>query len=265
MRILSPHRRGFTLLEVLLASIIAVIMMAALYVSIETQLREMDEGRSAVETSSLARALLNRITLDLTPSLAPPSPKLGTTSGSTSGSTSGTGSSENPEGVIDEAAPVVFSVGVTGDSTRVSIFLTKLNRQVIIPPEDGTGINSPSSDVRRIKYFRVADGGLARQEIRLVTSDAVDLEPESLDEFTTVIAEEVTDFELQYFDGTSWQSSWDGSEVGGDGKTPKGPPRAIEVRISLRDSFGRERPFRHVIALPTAPGDVTTNNTTTGP
>lgn len=275
MRVSTVDRRGFTLLEVMLASIITVLMMAALYVAIETQLREMDEGRAAVEQSSLARALFNRISLDLTPSLAPPTPKLssaGSSSASASssaGTSSGSGSSagsasgsDNPEGVIEEAPPVVFSIGVRGDSTRVSIFLSRLSRNVITPPSDGSGESLLLSDVTRITYFLAPEGGLARQEIRLVTSDAVDSAPEVLDESSVVIAEEVTDFELQYFDGSAWQSSWDGSETSTDGSTPKGPPRAIELRIGLRDSFGRIQEFRHVIALPAAPGDAATNTTT---
>lgn len=283
MRLHLPRRRGFTLLEVMLASVIAVIMMAALYVAIETQLREMDEGRAAVEQSTLARALFNRISLDLTPGLAPPAPKVaassgasgssasggsgggGGTSSGTGGGASGGGTSggtgaatgENPEGVIEEAPPVVFSIGVRGDSTRVSIFLTRLGRQVISPPDDGTGNPALLSDVTRITYFLVPEVGLARQELRLVTSDAVDSQPYDLDEFSTVIAEEVVDVQVAYFDGSSWQTSWDGSETSADGSTPKGPPRAIEFIVSLRDGTGRIRDYRHVIALPAAPGSGT--------
>lgn len=281
MRPLRSTRRGFTLLEVMLASVIAVIMMAALYVAIETQLREMDEGRAAVEQSTLARALFNRIHLDLAPGLAPPAPRLASSSsasgtsttggtassgtaggGATSGGTSAGGSSggsastgsENPEGVIEEAPPVVFSIGVRGDSTRVSIFLTRLGRQVISPPDDGTGNATLISDVTRITYFLIPEVGLARQELHLVTSDAVDSQPYDLDEFSAIIAEEVVDLQVAYFDGSTWQTSWDGSEASADGSTPKGPPLAIEFIVSLRDGTGRIRDYRHVIALPAAPG-----------
>ncbi len=286
MRRIGQSRRGFTLLEVMLASIIAVIMMAALYVAIEVQLREMEEGRAAVEQSTLTRALCSRIRMDLMPSLAPAAPTISNSAGAVSGATPGgstsggqmssgqsggpgspsggsssspTSGTESPEGVIEEAPPVKFSVGVRGDSTRIAVFVTRLEGQVISPPDDGTVTPSPLSDVRRITYFLVPDRGLARQEVRLVTSDAVDSDPYEVDELTTIIAEEVVDFQLAYFDGSSWQTSWEGSETSADGSTPKGPPRAIEILLSLREASGRIRDVRHVIALPAAAGDASSD------
>src|SRR5207249_7423270 len=45
------RRRGFTLLEVLLAAAIGVLLLAALYIAMEVQLNHARAGREAVEHS----------------------------------------------------------------------------------------------------------------------------------------------------------------------------------------------------------------------
>ena len=60
---------GFTLLEVILAVTIGLMLLGGLYVAMDTQLRQMEEGREVVENSSTGRALIIRISQDLTPSV----------------------------------------------------------------------------------------------------------------------------------------------------------------------------------------------------
>ena len=82
----SP-RPGFTLLEVLLASVIAVILLAALYVALDVTLLRTDVGREQVAGNDLARAIVNRMTADLTGVLGPMPPKSGGGSSSTAPTT----------------------------------------------------------------------------------------------------------------------------------------------------------------------------------
>src|SRR5436190_24364345 len=60
-------RRGFTLLEVLLASSLGLLILYGLYLAIDLQLRFAESGRSAVEQATLARSLLSRISADVAP------------------------------------------------------------------------------------------------------------------------------------------------------------------------------------------------------
>src|SRR5882672_4173861 len=76
-------RKGFTLLEVLLAAAIGVLLMGALYVAMQVQLDHAQAGRDAVEQSLLVRALLRRMSNDIAPSLGPALPN--TASGATAG------------------------------------------------------------------------------------------------------------------------------------------------------------------------------------
>src|SRR4051794_20608942 len=61
----SPVRGGFTLLEVVLAATIGVMLLAALYVSFDLYLGQVERGRRQVEQSTLVRSLFNRMDADL--------------------------------------------------------------------------------------------------------------------------------------------------------------------------------------------------------
>ncbi|MDA7980532.1 MAG: prepilin-type N-terminal cleavage/methylation domain-containing protein [Pirellulales bacterium] len=58
-------RAGFTLLELMLSMAISTIVIAALFMTIDLQLRIADEGRLEVEQAQLAHVILNRIADDL--------------------------------------------------------------------------------------------------------------------------------------------------------------------------------------------------------
>jgi hypothetical protein len=107
----------------------------------------------------------------------------------------------------------------------------------------------------------------------LVTSDdALNTFPPGVpDEASYIIAEEVKDLSFRYFDGTNWQTSWDGTQPGADGSTPMGPPVAIEITLGLAvPQAGKVEPkiqtYRHVVVLPTAnnptPVQITGSGTT---
>lgn len=244
------RRSGYTLLEVLLASAIAVIMMGALYTAIQVQIRQMDEGRNRVERTALARAIFHRMTQDIAPSLAPVAPVI--SSSSTSQSSSMTPAAEDTTTTV---SALNFQIGVRGSDSQVSIYLTRLNRATVTPVDDGRGNIAVGCDIRRISYFLSPDRGLARQEIRAVTSEDVDSEPVDVDDYSKVLASEVTEFTVSYFDGTAWVDSWEGSDPGPDGTTPMGPPRAVKITITIRLADDEEpKSFTHVIAFPAAPG-----------
>src|SRR5207248_926511 len=72
-----PRRPGFTLLEMLLASVIALLLLGALYVAMNMTVRQTQENRDAVDADHLAQSVFNRMTLDLGSTLGPLPPKSG--------------------------------------------------------------------------------------------------------------------------------------------------------------------------------------------
>ncbi len=133
--------------------------------------------------------------------------------------------------------------------------------------------------MRRISYYLVPGKGLAREEDAQATSDnAQDPSFPSDDQY--IIAPEVVNVTFSYFDGTSWQTSWDGTNptnppspnVTTDQITPYGSPRAIKIMLELelpRDDFAvdpkaarKTKQYTHVIVVGSANGSVAWNTAT---
>jgi prepilin-type N-terminal cleavage/methylation domain-containing protein len=292
------QRPAFTLLEVLLASAIGVLLMAALYVAMDVQLRHAHAGREVVEHSTLARQLFARVVNDIIPSMAPAIPSTSSSSGSsgssgasttgttstastsstsTSGSsstTSSTSSTSTSNTTTTSSGPPSYNFNVQGDSGRLTLNISRLPRELDTALNPGVDPTIPAqvTDMRRITYWLVGAGsdtpqGLARQEINLIASDdqMSALPPDIPDEANFVLAPEVKSVTFSYWDGTSWYDTWDGTQPGSDGTTPMGPPMliAIVLGIAPADGQGDLKTYRHSIALPTANGLPQSTTTTT--
>jgi prepilin-type N-terminal cleavage/methylation domain-containing protein len=280
-RAASQGRKAFTLLEVLLSAAIGVLLMAALYVAMNVQLDHAQAGRDAVEQSLLVRALFRRISNDVTPSLAAAPANFssggmasgggaagggsstptasGATTPTAAGSGAGAASSSTPNSgsLTSSTAPVL---NLQGDSGRLILWVSRISSDL-----SPLLTNQPvASDLRRVVYWMASTGGLARQEIKLATSDdaLVTVPPDIPDEANLVIAEEVQSLTFRYFDGTAWQDSWDGTQASSTSSSPMGPPLAVEITLVIATPSSQSqigdtanvKTYRHVVAIPTANG-----------
>jgi prepilin-type N-terminal cleavage/methylation domain-containing protein len=335
-RTLAPARSGYTLLEMVLAMAIGLLLLAGLYVALDTTLRQQRIGRTRAQQSALVRDLLGRIERDITCHLPPLDPKLnpqavqlssGTTSSSSSSSGTGSGGTGGASGAGGGGAsggggggasgagggaggggsggmsggtaasatgglsyqapnptgPVVFNLQLQGDATQLSLYITRVPSEVFYN-FNNTQNTQPSpvvSDLRRVTYWLAGAGGnpplgLARQELQVATTyDALTLfDPGQVSEQDFVIAPEVLDLSFEYFDGTQWWDTWDGTVLQEDGVTPQGPPAAVAINLTIRRADAAKSDqgvsYRHVVALPTANNFITaatgstTGGTTTG-
>jgi len=258
---MSARRRpGFTLLEVMLASALAVVLMAALYVALDIQLRLAVSGRDQIEQATLERAITQRFETDLVNVLGPVAPSVSVTAGATTTTATAPTVTEEGEIITDAASTtdtIPFQAGVVGDAGTLTIYVSRSSKTA-----------EGQADIRRITYW-MTERGLARQEIPYVTSEQVanNVDPVIEDDKEAedyVIAEEVTGAVFEYWDGGAWAESWDGSELGADEKSPKGPPSAVRVRLTVT-APGRTDPkeIRHVIAIRAAAGPATADEATT--
>jgi prepilin-type N-terminal cleavage/methylation domain-containing protein len=300
-----PVRHGYTLLEVILALAVSVLLLAGLYVALDIQIGSTHAGRKLVEQSTVARYVVNRITSDVLTNLGPVDPTLTkqsssggttttastttTTSGATtttttmaSGTTGSTSSSSTASG-SSTAAPFVFNLGIQGNvqggPQTLSLYVSRLPTELFqgdlaANPDQQANL----TDLRRVTYWLATNGGLARQEVKNVTSnDDLNVQPPNVpDEQSLVIQPEVSNITFEFFDGTTWQPSWDGTQLSTvDNKTPIGPPAAIRVTMTIvsnvvgglpnPDDPGRT--YQYVIPIPTANSCVQssgTSGTTTG-
>src|SRR5262245_12923082 len=139
MTVSAASRTGYTLLEVLLASAIAVLLMAALYVGMDVQLRAVHEGREKVNETALVRNLIARMSADAVGTLTPIAATITVTSA--------TG-----ETTADPVIP--FNGGVQGTDTVLTLWVSR----VPALPTGADAANAEtqqlnSSDLRRISYW----------------------------------------------------------------------------------------------------------------
>jgi hypothetical protein len=285
-------RPAYTLLEVLLAATIGVLLLGALYVAVDIHLRHAQIGREVIEQSTLARRLITRMASDLTPNLAAPEPARyrqsnsppggaagqggatppagGTTAGTGTGATTPTATASTPAAATTGGLiQPTFNFTVQGWSDRVIVYATRVPRELLQRP------SSPDADpvqvfgdLRRISYWVEPEGsptaGLHRKELKLLTAETSDDEAFQADEGAEgrPLAEEVRSLAFQYWDGSAWQDTWDGTAVGGDGVTPIGPPLAINITLGVALPGGqagepRLKVYSYTVSIPTANGATT--------
>lgn len=304
----AARRRGFTLIEVMLASVLAAFVLAAVYMMMNVTVTQTQVSRDAAEVEDLSRGMFNKIGIDLGGTLAPLPPKSGgnnaasgggsaasssttgtgtgattattttpttTTPTSDSGSTGATATapasgaatgttSTPPDASATDTSTAVSAdnacqAGVIGDEKKLIIYSGRVPEALGRYGESG----QVRADQRQVIYWLGQGGGLYRRERPWVTSDdvrtAADADESATD--AALLAEEVTDVQFEYSDGTTWASTWDGTAPGPDGATPLGPPRAVRVTLSLQIPVSRGDPLTkqvsHVIAIRSAPGTYT--------
>ena len=289
------RRSAFTLLEILLASLIAILLLAALYFAMDMTLRQTAESRDAVDIDNLSRGVFTRVNIDLSGSLGPLPPKSGGNAASSGSSSSSTPASADPTmatatpaatdptaaltaaatdptaalaaatdaAATPQAADLSFQAGVIGSAKQLTVFVSRLPSTLTSAKglTEIPGTQLPS-DLYRITYWLGQNGGLCRQERPWVTADGVrnSSDPDLSDEVGDTLVQEVTDATFEYFDGSSWLPSWDGTQSSPDGVTPTGPPRAVRLKLTFSIPTTRpgNAPYEHsveqVIPIRTAPG-----------
>lgn len=282
----SPRARaGFTLLEILLASLIASLLLAALYFVMNMTLQQAQSARDAVASEDLARGVFAKMTGDLNGTLTPLPPKSGGNAagsgGAVTGGTAGTdpaaaaagtdpaaaaggatgatgaATGTDPNATTTEpgatdnstavAADLAFQGGLIGDGTKFTIFAGRT-------PEYFGRYGNPGeqvrSDLRQIIYWYEEGRGLYRRERPWVTADGVrngvEADPDAPD--AVLLAEEVIAVTFKYSEDGSFVDTWDGTTPGPDGVTPMGPPRAVKISLTYQVAVNRGEPVTRTVS-----------------
>ncbi len=216
----NTRRSGFTLLEMILALLIGVVVLGSFYSVLSYQVRSAQSGRLMTREATLARSIMDKISKDILYALAVDDPLYLPSPTSTTPNMS-----------------FNFNNGVYGQPNCLVMCVTKVPGRYDASGGIGTldpTIQATACDLRRISYWLEPDG-LAYQIVNQATSDDTATSPPSLsDNGSLILAPEVKDVSFQYFDGLSWQDTWDGTTLGGPNETlPIGPPSAIRVTLTF--------------------------------
>jgi prepilin-type N-terminal cleavage/methylation domain-containing protein len=282
-------RKAFTLLEMILALTIGVVVLWCFYSVLNYQVQQAQAGRRMLTEGTLARSLFTVMSRDILQTLGPPSPYIessftaaqsgttssGTTTGTTGTATGTTGTMTGTTGTTGTTAAttaatttmdttVVFNNMVYGSSNYLVMACNKVPRELNLTGVINFGnIGDPTqqasvSDLRRISYW-LDNGGLAIQEMTVATSSENSITPPTLnDPESKILAPEVKDILFEFWDGMTWQDSWDGTILGGPNENvPVGPPSAIRITITFyrHAPDGTELPdqgnkYEHVVFIP---------------
>jgi prepilin-type N-terminal cleavage/methylation domain-containing protein len=281
-------RPGFTLLEMIVALSIGVVLMISLYSVLDMQVRQAQGGRQILQEGTLARSIHTRIASDILAALSaaalpatPPSSGGGSAassaaanssaanatsansnSPSSNSANSSSANSSSPSGTTTGSTGpgIVFNNGVYGTNNVLVLTVSKvpfnmngnLGSSVAVDPTQ----QASNCDLRRVSYW-IAGGGLAVQEVSQPTSaDLSTVPPDVADGSYKILASEVKDITFQYWDGASWNDSWDGTTLGGPtGELPIGPPSAIKITLTMSrpgasGTESTQSKYSHVVAIP---------------
>ena len=213
-------RRGFTLIEVVLAISIAIGIMLVLLFFYNQAANLRAQLMQEAERLSIVRLLMDRITMELRTS--------------------------RPH--------AFFEATFIGETNFIQFVRTELVSDVAW--KNGERVSSPQTDLRLVRYTLLTDtnaaAGLYREEEPLVETRTVRSASPTVDvtlpKPPEPLSEDVRYLRFRYWDGTKWLESWDGP------KMPFGVEISLGFEVPFTDEQGNTsgEVFRRVVYLPGA-------------
>jgi type II secretion system protein J len=198
----SRVRRGFTLIELVLAMGMVAILAVSMYASMKVAFDTQQTATEAVEPGRTADLAFEFIRQDLQNTMPPHDPSTFTSqyqylAGSFEGQSSG---------------------GANGSDADLIFFSTSSMKD----HPSGNG------EIKQIELTTDRVNGSTKKSLvrKCARNLSVEVSPPPADE--EVLCRDVDSFAIQYFDGTNWNDSWDSTQM-----TPNELPVAVQVTIVL--------------------------------
>ena len=250
----AEERNAFTLLEVILAISLTAVVLVLLMTALDLLLTRVESSRSRIETSQVARGVLNLISADLRATrYYTPSQDSGSSEDAAVSIDSTGESSSEKDSETQESETLVL--GIFGNAKEIRIDRSSAWKWERVIREEDEAAEGASTDEmpQTIRYFLnegdttlvdtyagegIAEGesllsyaGLSREQMstsawvsQFETDDSESSEANT--DSAQLIAPEVLDIEFAYFDGEEMLEEWDSAEQGG-------LPEAVEVTLML--------------------------------
>ncbi len=235
LSMIAGRTRAFTLLEVMLAMVVAAFVLVAINAVFFGAMRLRTRTQEAMENSIAMERALGILQRDLE-NVAPPRGALSGSLQTTSMGTSmeSTNSLETPEG---------FGSGQVGPTLHTAT--------------GGLNDNEPWSELQRVVYRLAAPTNrtaMGSDLVRSVTRNL--LSPVAQDSRDERLLGGVENLRFFYYDGTDWQQTWDSTSD----ETPLPKAIKVELQLAARDRH-QERPPPIELVVPLLI-DASTNATT---
>jgi len=222
------RQRGFTLLEVLLAVLVFAIVLAAIHTVFFSAFRLRKKTVDAIERSLPLQQTLAIIKRDLV-NLVPPG------------------------GVL--AGALQSTPTITTNATGASIS-SMLNRQSSPQFFTAVGIvddNAPWGEIERVSYYLTSptNNTPGQDLFRSVARNLLPVMQDQTEDQFLLNGVEAINF--KYFDGTSWQDTWDSTVVDTMTGLTNNLPIAIKVQLQLYNetpALGTPAPVELVVPIP---------------
>ena len=202
------------------------------------------------------------------------------TSGGTGSSSTSTGSASSSSSTLDgnsygqssidpETVMTTYTNGLVGTATDLQLFVSRPEKSLAyVASQDLSSTSQRTSDLMIIRYLMAQSGGgglasaiadkesigtesgpigIAKLEGDLFgLSTAVETSEESPQlAASKLLAKEVSGLQFRYYDGLSWQESWDSNAL-------NEMPKAIEITLTLRNQEDAGDAFSDEVADPYA-------------
>lgn len=214
-------RRGFTLLELMVAIMIFSLVITAIYFTLTAGVESFHQGERSMEMYQGARIGLNRFGKDLRRAVSPRSPWSNLAEDERRGRTD---PMLDPSHYADDEylgpEPKENDIRFTGDSKQVSFVVQKVTPGAE-PAFDLLEIQYSVDPEKELLLCRTTDSVLLKRmmdwrafhtfnetEFRLSHAGR-----STFEERQEEIAGNIADLELEYFDGKEWRDWWDSNEI----------------------------------------------------
>jgi type II secretion system protein J len=217
---------GFTLIEVLAASSIIAVLIASLYAAMQVAFAARDTAINSIATTRRLNTAVELLRADLQSAVVPNAAWVNAPLNTLAGPFQGQSSDNELTSAIGNDVLAFYSTVSDSD------------------PAIGVG------EIKRIEYTIEPAGDTGETcLVRRVTSNLLSTDmPATTAE---IICRRVLSFTLEYFDGSSWQSSWDSTAMS------NALPQAVLITLELQDDStpaGDTGPqVTRVVNLPCAP------------
>jgi len=215
-------RRGFTLMEVLVALLVLGILLTTVYGAVSRTIRSKEHAESAAKVASVGREAVLHVADEMEASLLP----------------------------ARVPAAVFQGVGAGGSGQ----FLDQVRFAISSRPPFGP-IGSGTGGRVLVTYYLAEQEGAA-QTYLLVRSERPlpkpGDDPEAApEEIRTLVVDNVAGLRLRYLDGDSgqWNDNWDSTAPG---DLENRLPIAVEIALYLYDDAGNLHDFSTIVDLPLA-------------